>query len=76
MVPPSLSFKRHLARGRASSSMLAMPLIAAGPDEIGPSDLSNQMVWFFCFEQELPAPYSIHVSAHFGDSAGNQLLQA
>jgi hypothetical protein len=56
--------------------MLAMPLIAAGPDETGPSDLSNRMVWFSCFEQELPAPYSIYVSAYFGDSAGNQLLQA
>jgi hypothetical protein len=50
--------RRHLAGGRASSSTPAAPLTAVGIDKTRHSDLSNQSIWFSCFEQKLLAPYS------------------
>jgi hypothetical protein len=44
---------------------------AIGPNETRHSSLLNWSIcFFFCFQQELLAPYSILVRTHFGDSAG------
>jgi hypothetical protein len=64
--------RRHLAGGRASSSTPAAPLTAVGIDKTRHSDLSNQSIWFSCFEQKLLAPYSNRVQTTTKNTANIQ----
>jgi hypothetical protein len=53
-----------------------VPLTAAGLDKTGLSSSRNQVVRFLLFRAGASGSCSIRVATHFGNSAGNRLLQA
>jgi hypothetical protein len=60
--------RRHLARGGAPHRSPKASLTAIGLDKIGPSDFSNQTVWFLQFRAAASGSCLFHVATYFGDS--------